>query len=73
MDAELREPKLCYIKVHTFGAKSSPTVSTYMLRHHRQLHKDEISPETLEAIMEMFYVVDFLGSYKTRRWPRKYA
>ena len=71
VDADLREPKLCYIKVHTFGAKSSPTVSTYVLRHHATLHKDEISPETLEAIMEMFYVDDFLGSYEKEDTARK--
>ena len=62
-DDECSKPKLCVLDVHIFGAKSSPTVSTFVLRHHGEIHKGEISPEVAWAIIRSFYIDDFLASY----------
>ena len=51
--------------VHTFGAKSSPAISTFVLRYHGKSLKNKISPEVLYAILKSFYVDDFLNSYPT--------
>ena len=56
-------PCLCELKVHVFGAKSSPTICTFALRHHGKVMRQEISVETFKAIMESFYVDDHLASY----------
>ena len=62
-DEGCNHPKLSMLKVHVFGAKSSPTVCTFVLRHHGQVMRDQISPEVAEAIIRAFYVDDFLASY----------
>ena len=64
-DKECTKPRLSYLKVHIFGAKSSPTVCTFVLRHHGKIYKEEISPEVAEAIIKCFYVDDYLDSFKT--------
>ena len=62
-DEELLKMALYEMLVHTFGAKSSPAISTFVLRYHGESIKDEISPEVLYAILKAFYVDDFLNSY----------
>jgi hypothetical protein len=57
--------------VHTFGAKQSPCVSTFTLRHHGKKMSGQISEEVLRAILENFYVDDFLDSYNTIAEARK--
>jgi hypothetical protein len=51
--------------VHTFGTKPSPCVSTLTLRHHGKTMSGQISKEVLRAILENFYVDDFLDSFNT--------
>ena len=51
--------------VHIFGAKSSPGVSTFVLRHHGKLVGKDYCPEVLFAILWAFYVDDLLASYPT--------
>ena len=48
------------LDVHIFGAKSSPTVSTFVLQHHGETMKGEISPEVAHAIVKQFYIDDYL-------------
>ena len=62
-DEDCTHPKLSMLKVHVFGAKSSPTVCAFTLRHHGEMMKGQISPEVAEAIIKSFYVDDFLASY----------
>jgi hypothetical protein len=57
--------------VHTFGAKPSPCVSTFTLRYHGRKMSGRISEEVLRAILENFYVDDFLDSYNTIAEARK--
>jgi hypothetical protein len=59
------------IIVHTFGAKPSPCVSTFTLRHHGKKMSRWILEEVLRAILENFYVDEFLDSYKTIAEPWK--
>jgi hypothetical protein len=40
--------------VHAFGAKPSPCVSTFTLRHHGRKMSGQISEEVLRAILEKF-------------------
>ena len=63
-DEECNNPQLSLIKVHIFGAKSSPTVCTFALRHHGKMMEESISPEAALAIIKSFYVDDLLVSYK---------
>ena len=51
--------------VHVFGAKSSPAVATFVLRHHANLIAKDYPPEVLFAILYAFYVDDLLASYPT--------
>ena len=62
-DEELTKPKMAMLKVHIFGAKSSPTVCAFVLKHLAETLKGEISPDVFFAIMRAFYVDDFLASY----------
>ena len=62
-DEECTKPKLSVLEVHIFGAKSSPTVCTFVLRHHSDTLKGKISPEVARAIVRSFYIDDFLASY----------
>jgi hypothetical protein len=57
--------------VHTFGAKPSPCVSTFMLRYHGKKMEGRISEEVLRAILENFYVDDYLDSFNTIAEARK--
>jgi hypothetical protein len=57
--------------VHTFGAKPSPCVSTFILRYHGKKMSGQLSEEVLRAILENFYVDDFLDSYNTIAKARK--
>jgi hypothetical protein len=57
--------------VHTFGAKPSPCVSTFTLRHHGKKVAHKISKEFLEAIMKNFYVDDYLDSFTSIEMARK--
>jgi hypothetical protein len=57
--------------VHMFGAKPSPCVSTFTLRHHGKEMEGRISEEILRAILENFYVDDYLDSFNTVAEARK--
>ena len=70
-DEECTNPRLSLIKVHIFGAKSSPTVCTYVLRHHGRKMEGELSPEAAQAIVKSFYVDDLLASFKDVETARK--
>ena len=70
-DEDCNSPRLSLIKVHIFGAKSSPTVCTYVLRHHGKRMEGELSPESARAIIKSFYVDDLLVSYKDVETARR--
>ena len=70
-DKECTIPCLCELRVHIFGAKSSPTVCTFVLRHLGKAYRKDISEETFWAIIRSFYVDDFLGSFDDVETARK--
>ena len=70
-DEQCEKPKLSLIQVHIFGAKSSPTVCTFALRHHGKMMSGELSPEAAEAIIRSFYVDDLLASFKDVETARR--
>ena len=70
-DDEMKKPKRCLLQVHIFGAKSSPTVCTFVLQHHGEVMKGQISLEVAEAILRAFYVDDFLCSYADTETARR--
>ena len=59
------------MRVHIFGAKSSPAVATFVLRHHGKLVAEDYPPEVLSAIRNAFYVDDLLASYPTAEKARQ--
>ena len=62
---DLIKPCAFMIVVHPFGTKSSPMVATYVLRHHALVNAEEFGPEVVDAILNCFYVDDFLRSFPT--------
>ena len=50
------------MKVHIFGAKSSPSVACYALRRTAEDNKEDFSEEAIETIKRNFYVDDVLKS-----------
>ena len=65
-DKEMTQMVPMEMKVHVFGATSSPAVATYVLRHHADKIKNEVSPMTVKAIKTDFYVDDLLSSLASR-------
>ena len=64
-DDELTKPCFCIFLVYIFGAKCSPFVCTYVLRHHAWINAEAFGPEVVDAINNSFYVDDFLRSFPT--------
>ena len=64
-DDDLTKPCLFSFVVFIFGAKCSPMVCTYVLRHHASINAEAFGPEVVDAIMNSFYVDDFLRSFPT--------
>ena len=64
-DDDLTKPCLYCFIVYIFGAKSSPMVCTYVLRHHALINAAEFGPDVVDAILNSFYVDDFLRSFPT--------
>ena len=64
-DEEMKVMVLLEVVVNTFGAKPSPFISTFVLRHHGETLRGGISEEVFRAIIRSFYVDDFLSSYPT--------
>ena len=60
-DNDLTKTPIHYrLRVHVFGAKSSPSCASYALRHAATLGKQHYLDEVLETIMKNFYVDDAL-------------
>merc|ERR1712055_718504 len=55
---------------HIFGASSSPTVTSFVLRHHAERIKEMFPPQIYEIIKRYFYVDDGTASADT---PQAYA
>ena len=70
-DKSLREMVAYEMLVHIFGAKSSPAVATWVLRHHAKRIAAEVSPEVVQAILWFFYVDDLLASYRDTETARR--
>ena len=62
-----KDPKTYQMLVHIFGATSSPSVFGYALRKTATDNTEDFSRETLDAVMQYFYVDDLLKSFKTTR------
>jgi hypothetical protein len=62
-DGDLAEPPIEYrMRVHLFGASSSPAVASYALKRAAEDYASEFSRETCEAVKRDFYVDDLLLS-----------
>ena len=57
-----RRPKEYRMAVHIFGAKSSPSCTTFALRRTASDNKDEYSQLAVNSVSKSFYVDDFLKS-----------
>ena len=55
-------PEVCCMTVHIFGAKSSPSCTSFALLHAVDVFGHEFSDETVTAVRRNFYVDDFLLS-----------
>ena len=51
--------------VHLFGATSSPSVASYVLRRTAEDHRDVASPEAVQKVLHNFYIDDYLRSVAT--------
>ena len=60
-----KDPKTYQMLVHTFGVTSSPSVCGYALRKTARDNTEDFSRETIDAVMQYFYVDDLLKSFKT--------
>ena len=69
-DDDLTKPCLFSFIVFIFGAKCSPMVCTYVLRHHAKINASAFGPEVVDAILNSFYVDDFLRSFPTKEEAR---
>ena len=64
-DDDLTKPCLFCFVVYIFGAKCSPMVCTFVLHQHAHINAEEFGPEVVDAILNSFYVDDFLKSFPT--------
>ena len=60
-----KDPKTYQMLVHIFGATSSPSVCGYALRKTATDNTEDFPRETVDAVMQDFYVDDLLKSFKT--------
>ena len=60
-----QEPQVYQMAVHLFGGLWSPSCASFALRKTVEDHRHEHSPETVETVLENFYVDDILKSVKT--------
>ncbi|XP_072028356.1 uncharacterized protein [Amphiura filiformis] len=59
-----QDPQVYRMKVHVFGAISSPTCANYALRRCAMDNADKYDTHVIEAILHDFYVDDFVKSVK---------
>ncbi|XP_072050041.1 uncharacterized protein [Amphiura filiformis] len=59
-----QDPQEYRLKVHVFGAISSPTCANYALRRCAMDNADKYDTHVIEAILHDFYVDDFVKSVK---------
>ena len=52
----------CEHLAHIFGASSSPPVSVYTLQHHAKEVADLFVSDIVRAILEQFYIDDYIDS-----------
>ena len=55
-------PQLCRMKVHIFGAKSSPSCCSYALKRTASDNKEDFDDLTIKTVTDNFYVDDCLVS-----------
>lgn len=55
-------PQACHIKVHLFGAASSPSCANYALRRTAEDNAEHLPPEVVSTVNNNFYVDDRLRS-----------
>ena len=60
-----KDPNTDEMLVHILGATSSPSVCGYVLRKTATDNTEDFSRETVDAVMQEFYVDDLLKSFKT--------
>ena len=58
-------PKICRMKVHLFGASSSPSCANYALQQVVHDNSEYFRPEVSTSILHNFYVDDLLCSFPT--------
>ena len=60
---DVSQPSEVYrMKVHLFGAVSSPSIANFALKQTALDNSDRLSPETVDTILNSFYVDDLLKS-----------
>lgn len=65
-DRDLNQPLTDFrMKVHLFGATSSPSCANFALRKCAEDHKEQFSQEGVEKVLHCFYVDDCLVSVPT--------
>ncbi|XP_048584159.1 uncharacterized protein LOC125563209 [Nematostella vectensis] len=60
-----KDPKTHQMLVHIFGAKSSPSVTSFALRITARDNADKFPSELVEAVLRDFYVDDLLKSFQS--------
>ena len=60
-----KEPKIYRMKVHTFGATSSPSCCNFTLKHVAEEHKSEYDDTVTDAVNKNMYVDDCLVSLES--------
>lgn len=62
-DGDMKQQHKCYqMRVHLFGATSSPSCSAYALNRTATDNADEFEPAVVSTVQRNFYVVDRLKS-----------
>ncbi|XP_064635233.1 uncharacterized protein LOC135492610 [Lineus longissimus] len=65
-DSDMEKPIIEYqMVVHVFGATSSPSCANYALRRTAKDNQDYFPKEAVDAILNCFYVDDYLGNYSS--------
>ena len=64
-DKEMTKIANYEMTVQVFGAKSSPCVATWVVRHHAKRMEGKARMETLKAINKSLYVDDLMASFPT--------
>ena len=65
-DKEMTKIANYEMTVQVFGAKSSPCVATWVVRHHAKKMEGNARAETIKAINKALYVDDLMVSFPTK-------